>query len=383
MPATEIQHAFRGPWRVIVIVLPLLAALTAGLVVGGSIEPTYRATALVNITEYADAATTVEVRSAIDEFDSTLSSDAVTHAVEEAAPGSDGIVESRALGDGGGVEVALVGDDRADLEPGLDAGVRTALTIIAETEQRRADRDLVSADRAAAENADRLRQIEEEAGTASLDLEVQRRSADLLALRNQIAASANDAVVQESLRATQREKQEELDVIESQLLEWTATRARYDLAVASSAAASLRLQQIGTVQDELDSGSVLASVEVTEESTTPDLLRATVAAAVLTAAVVVGAALLLGGLTGRSRRRERPVRDDAPDPDDEWIDDEGWDDRYLDERDGETDGDRSELDEREDDVDQHEFDDEREFDDDEGDGEAGDSVRAGGARDPY
>ncbi len=317
MPSIEIRHAFTRPWRILLVNVPLLAAITAGILVAGSVEPTYQATGVLSITEFGQGDTPAAVRSLTDELANTLDSDTVTAAVREVAPSTNGKILSTPLGEGGGVEVAIVGDDDTDVEAGLDTGVRDALSIMSEVERRRVSRELTAADREAADSSQRLQEIESLAGAADLQQEAQRRSADLLTLRNQIAAAANEPIVQQALRATQREKQAELAAIDALLLEWNDVRVSFDLAVRAGADASLRLQQISTVQSDLTSQPLLQSVKVTESSTVPDLARAIVAAAVLAAAMVVGLAVLFGGRRRgprrqRRRRTRRATRRHAP-----------------------------------------------------------------------
>ena len=257
---------------------------------------------MISITEYLRGGSPAEVRVAIDDFDSALQSRQVLVIVAEVAPLAPTYrIATDAVGEGGDVLVSIEAPTQASAEQALDAGVREALILVSQSVGRQTGRRLVAANAVAGDAVRDLQDIENAAGAADLEAEVARRSGDLLALRNQIAAAAGNPVVQNELEATLRLKQQEIADIEAQLLPWTNSRARFDLAVAASADASLELRQIETNEADLQTQNLLQSLRSSELSNLPDLLRVVVAASVVTA----GAAVLMALFLGSERRRSR------------------------------------------------------------------------------
>ena len=333
----ELKEFFAGNWRALVLV-PAMTALIAGVLFVTSADERYEASGVVSIAEYLGGDTPAEVRARIDDFDSALASRQVLTLVAEASPSSEIFrITTEAVGEGGDVRVVFESATQASAEGALDAGVREALILVSESVGRQTGRRLVAADAVAADAVRDLQDIEDAAGAADLQAELARRSGDLLALRNQIAAAADNSAVQGELEETLEQKEQEIADIESQLLPWTNTRARFDLAVTAGADASLALRQVETNEADLQTQQVIQSLRSNEVSNVPDLLRVVVAAAVVTAGAVVVIALLLG--SGRRRRPSRPRRDtssDTPsggidllgaldDPATPWADGEAWD----------------------------------------------------------
>jgi hypothetical protein len=304
---TELRDAFRGGWRALIIVVPVVSALVAGYLFYGSDPAEWESTGEFSIREFAPSESLQDVRATVASFETALESRRVRDEVT-AASGDQPITlpDVRSTTEGGDVEVGVVAATPEIAERALQLGVRSALTIVAQAESRRAERQLLAADAAAEDFIQTLLELEQRAGVSSIDAEVERRSADILQLRNQIASAEGSAAVQDALRGILEEKQAELAVIEAELLPWSSTRARLDLAVASGADAALRIRQIQTGLDDLQQRSVLAAVRTYETSQLPDLLRVVVGAGAGAGLVIVVLALL-----ARPHRR-RDDGDDAP-----------------------------------------------------------------------
>ncbi len=304
----EIQDLFRNNWKALVLI-PSITALAAGLLFVSSSSETYEAAAVVSLREFVPTDSPAAIRALIDDLDSALDSRQVAETVAEVAPAAESYrIESLAVGEGGDVRVAFVAPSAVLAQQALDAGVREALTIVSESAGRQAARRLVAAESVAEETSADLQDIEREAGAADLSEEIARRSADLLSLRNQIAAAEGSVPVQNALTETLQEKQAELAVIEEQLLAWTNLRARFDGAVASGAAAALEVRQIDTNEADLQSADLLQSPRTAEVSNLQALVRVVLAATIVTAAVVAVLALALG--SGRRRSTDEPAASD-------------------------------------------------------------------------
>lgn len=307
---------------IVVVVTAVIAALVGAWFVSNS-ESELETSGVVSLGEFVAVDTVQGTNAAIDGFESALASDRVSELVAVAAPSAIGGVEATSLGGSGDVRVTLVSTNAQQAEAALDAASREALSILLDTERRQVERSLAAAEAEAGSSTEQLLVIEAEAGTADLAAEAARRSGDLLALRNQIAASEGDVLVQAALEATLAEKQEELAAIEVRLLGWTDVRARYDLAVDAAAGASLRLRQISTAQADLQDEALLQSVSTTESSVLSDLVRVVVGVAIVVGAVLLVGTLLIGRL-GPPARRDGDVTDpekmsafptnDEPDP---------------------------------------------------------------------
>ncbi len=296
----ELRDAVRGPWRAAVIGVPVVAALLAGAIQLAGSEPTYRASGVVSVTEFSSSDQPAVVRSVVDDLDSTLQSNEVSDLVAATAPSSDGSIDATQLGDGGDVRVQLDGTARDELVEALDVGVREALTDISEIERRQIDRQLEAADAEVEASTARLEEIEALAGTADLEQEASRRSADILALRNQIASAVNDPALQASLESTLDDKEGELAAIQSELLDWIDERARFGSAVDARADASLALRRLEAAQADLRQDDLLQSTEVVEIGSRTDAVRVAIGAAVVALLVMVGLALLFGRRRGAS-----------------------------------------------------------------------------------
>ena len=386
----ELREFFSGNWRALILV-PAATAIIAGVLFVSSADEKYESTAVISITEYLPGDSPAAVRASIDDFDSALESRQVREIVAANAPAAETYrISADAVGEGGDVQVRFVAPSRAGAEAALDAGVREALTLVSESLGRQSGRRLVAADGVASDPVLDLQDIEAAAGAADLEAELARRSGDLLALRNQIAAAAGNSIVQGALRSTLEEKQAEIQAIEAQLLPWTNARARFDLAVAAGADSSLELRQIETNESDLQTDDLLQSLRTPQVSNVPDLLRVVVAATAVTAGAVVLIAMLLGSDRRRrfastvTRHPERtpgmgwfrpdPIVGEASTP----VDREDWDDWTSDD-DGESrevqpfdragDGDEEVDEEVEDDDEDYddEYDDEYDDDDDEDD----------------
>ncbi|MEM9746528.1 MAG: hypothetical protein AAF945_07520 [Actinomycetota bacterium] len=340
----ELQQAFRRQWRALILV-PGLTAMIAGVLFLTSTEPTYSARATVRVNEFIDADTTPEVRQVIDDLDAALDSRRVSEVVEAAAPGADlPDIQSTAIGDSGEVRVTLVGDDPQEVEAALEAGVREALTTVSEVRVRQVGRQLVAADGVARDAVQDLQEIENDVGAPDLQAELERRSGDILALRNQIAAAAENGTVRRALEETLEIKQAEFDAISQELLGWTNSRERFNLSITASAEAALQLRNLEVSEADLQTTEILQSLTIAEQSVLTDLVRVVVAAALVTGAAVVLLTLAAGSRRGGPvSGRRAPARswrdDDLADDrwdDDEWDDDvdddERWSDRDDDER---------------------------------------------------
>lgn len=299
--AVELKDAFGGRTRVAIVVLPIVAAIGAAFLFTTRADQEFVAQGTLSIQEFVSSTSAQEITVRIDDFESALRSQDVADALFGEAPDGDpeGIASNR-VGAGGDVSVSFVAASETNAQEGLEAGVRQALLIVIEAEQRLVTRQLSAADELVAGSVGNLRALELAAGAADLAEEAARRSGDLLSLRNQIAA-ASDPAVRAALVDTLGTKEAELQAIEEQLLPWTAARARFDLGVNSGATASLRLQQLSTTGDDLAAAPILQSARVESASSTTDVLRIAVAAGVLALLLVVAAVLLTA--TG-TRRRE-------------------------------------------------------------------------------
>ncbi|MGK2955531.1 MAG: hypothetical protein ACSLFI_07685 [Solirubrobacterales bacterium] len=297
----ELKDAFGGRTRVAIVVLPIVAAIGAAFLFTTRADQEFVAQGTLSIQEFVSSTSAQEITVRIDDFESALRSQDVADALFGEAPDGDpeGIASNR-VGAGGDVSVSFVAASETNAQEGLEAGVRQALLIVIEAEQRLVTRQLSAADELVAGSVGNLRALELAAGAADLAEEAARRSGDLLSLRNQIAA-ASDPAVRAALVDTLGTKEAELQAIEEQLLPWTAARARFDLGVNSGATASLRLQQLSTTGDDLAAAPILQSARVESASSTTDVLRIAVAAGVLALLLVVAAVLLTA--TG-TRRRE-------------------------------------------------------------------------------
>lgn len=305
----ELRDFFLGSWRALVLV-PSVTAIVAGTLFVSTASERYEATAVITITEYFPGNSAADVRAVIADLGSALESRQVIEVVFAAIPDADSFqIELITLGDGGDVRVSIEGPTRLATENALDLGVREAMTMVSESEGRKAARRLVAADAVAGDAVVALQNIEAEAGAADLQEELARRSADILSLRNQIGAAEGNDAVQGALEFILLDKRSELDEIEAELLPWTNARARFDLAVASGADSSLELRRIETSQDDLRTEELLRSLRTEELSSLPDLLRVVVAAAVVTAGVVMLAFFLLGS---DRRSSPRPRRSKGP-----------------------------------------------------------------------
>lgn len=307
----ELRDAVQGRWKALVVAVPLASALVAGLLFLGSDSEEWRASGELSIREYIAGQSAAEIRAATSSFDAALGSRAVLEEIAAVDPGQQGDrrIEITTATEGGEIEVELTADDPGRAEEALDVGVRRALSIVVEGEARRVTRQLRAADGAADDFIEILLEVEQRAGAASLADEAARRSADILSLRNQIAAAEGSAGVQQALQRTMEEKMDELAVIEQELLVWTTARTRLDLAVDSGANAALRLRQLTTELDDLASETLLTSVRTTEVSPLSDLLRVVVAAGAGAGFVVVVLALVSNSARSTGRERDQVVSD--------------------------------------------------------------------------
>lgn len=279
----------------LLVAVPAMTAVLAGFVYVQTAEEEWETTGELSLREFSAGQSAAEIRVTNSNFETALGSRRVAEKIAQVrgVDPATSFVEVQSLGDGGDVQVALTAPSPALSERALDVGVREALTVVAESERRRISRQLVAADAVAEESIATLLEVEQQAGASSLEDEVARRSGDLLTLRNQIAA-AEGAGTQQALERTLLEKQEELIVIEQQLLRWTNIRERLNVAVASGADASLRLQQITTGLSDLEAQPVLDSVRTNPISELPGLMRVVVAAAAGAGIVIVAVALFAG-----------------------------------------------------------------------------------------
>ena len=349
----ELRESLSGKWRALILV-PAITAVIAGLLFASSADEEFQATAVVRITEFVETGSAAGLRAAIDDLDSALGSRRVLEVVSQIAPEAESArIQLNAVGESGDVRVSFGANSAEEAEVALEAGVREALTIVSETQRRITGRELVAANEQASESAALLQDFEAAAGAADLENELARRSADILALRNQIAANADDFTVQSALRETLETKEQELEAISAQLLPWTNSRARFELAVAAGADASLELRNIEVNEEDLQTQEILQSLRVPEQSVLPDLIRVVVAAAVVTGGAVVLLALAVGSdqrrrrdVTARSRvDRDPRVRGRGSllalgdERSERWAEngddgrDAGYDERYVDERD--------------------------------------------------
>ena len=307
----ELREAFGGRWWALIVIVPLTAAVLAGALYVQSDEGQVRASAVLSLQDVTSAESATEIRAAFDNFDSALGSSEVEDTVSTIAPDGDAAIEASRVGEGGDVVVSFAAPDSDEASAALEAGVREALRLVSEAERRSVARELVAADALADDSVELLLEIESSAGAADLAEESARRSADLLSLRNQIAAAEGDPAVQAALRATLAEKESEQQAITTFLLPWTNERARFDLGVSSGATAALRLQQIATNQADLRDAPLFRSASLIEESSLTTLIRTVVAAAVVAALIVVVVAIVSGG----SRRgRDRSDADELQAP---------------------------------------------------------------------
>jgi hypothetical protein len=304
----ELRDVFKGRWLVLVIVLPAALAVIAGSLYLGSAPSSYEARSIISIREVAVSYGANQTAALIDDFGSAMESLRVEGAVADAegVDEASGSIEVSAVGNGADVRVTYRAPTEERALAGLEAGTREALLIMVESELRSAQRRLASSESVAAETTVLMQELEGEAGGVGLTDEVARRSADILALRNQIAASEGQAA-QAALIQVLEAKVAELQTVGTYLLPWEEARARFDNALQSEAQASLDVANLRAFQDENVSGDVLRSPQVVELSQLPGLLR-TVTAAGLGAAIVIVVAALASTF---SRRRYEP---DEPGP---------------------------------------------------------------------
>jgi hypothetical protein len=310
--AVELREAFGGRWWALIIGVPLAAAVLAGALFVQSDAGEVRASAVLSLQDVTSATGASEIRAAFDDFDSALESSEVATTVSAIAPDGAESIEASRVGEGGDVVVSFVAPNAEEASTALEAGVREALTLLSEAERRSVARQLVSADALASDSVGVLLEIEASAGAADLAEESARRSADLLSLRNQIAAAEGDPQVQAALSDTLAQKEVEQAAISDALLPWTNQRARFDLGVSSGAAAALRLQQIATNQVDLRDAPIFRSAQLVEESSLPVFVRTVVAAAVVAALIVVVLAIMFSVRGNRSR--DRSETDGLPRP---------------------------------------------------------------------
>lgn len=308
--AVELREAFGGRWWALIVGVPLAAAVLAGALFVQSDAGGVRASGVLSLQDVTSATGASEIRAAFDDFDSALDSSEVGSTVSAIAPDGAASIEASRVGEGGDVVVSFVAPEAEEASAALEAGVREALTLLSEAERRSVARQLVSADALASDSVSVLLEIEASAGAADLAEESARRSADLLSLRNQIAAAEGDPQVQAALSETLAQKEAEQAAISDALLPWTNERARFDLGVASGADAALRLQQIATNQSDLRDAPLFRSAQLTEESSLPMFIRTVAAAAVVAGLVVVVLAIMFSARGNRSR--DRSATDDEP-----------------------------------------------------------------------
>lgn len=307
----ELREFFAGRWLALILV-PAVTAVIAGVLFVSSDEQRYEAEAVVSITEFFGGDSPTAIRGLLDDFDNALASRQVADIVAATAPDTDSfLIQSEALGEGGDVRVSFQAATAERAAQGLDDGVREALGLVSASVGRETGRRLTAANSVAEETLVELQIIEGAAGAADLAEETARRSADLLGLRNQIAAAEGSDAVQAALRDTLEVKEAELQAIEAQLLPWTNLRERFDLAVAAGADATLELRRIETNEDGLQTEDLLQSLDVLEVSNVPDLLRVVVAAAAVTAGTVALISFVLG--SDRRRRGLRSVLQESAD----------------------------------------------------------------------
>lgn len=310
----ELKDAFGGRTWFVIIVLPVVTAVAAAVFLVTRADEEFAAQGTLSIQEFVSSDNAQEITVRIDDFESALRSQDVAETLLLEAPDGDpdGIASGR-VGAGGDISVSFVASSEASAQDGLEAGVRQALLIVLQAEQRLVTRQLAAADELAEVSVRSLRDVELAAGAADLAAEAARRSGDLLSLRNQIAAAAGDLAVQAALLETLATKEAELQAIEEQLLPWTNARARFDLGVESGASSSLRLQQLATTEGDLGAAPVLQSTTVFSESSTTDVLRVAVAAGVVALILAAVGAVVIG----KGTRRRESVDLAAPDRSDD------------------------------------------------------------------
>lgn len=300
----ELRDVFKGTWLVLVIVLPTALAIIAGSLYLSSAPTTFEARSIISIREVGLSYGGNQTAALIDDFGSSMQSQRVYQAVAEAegAEEASGAIEVSAVGNGADVLVTYEAPTSARALDGLEAGTREALLIMVESELRTAQRRLASSQAVAAETTVRMQELEQQAGGVGLTEEVARRSADILALRNQIAASEGQAA-QAALRDVLAAKVAELQTVGTQLLPWEEARARFNNALQVEATTSLDVANLQGFQNEMVGGDVLRSPQVIELSQLPGLVR-TITAAGLGAAVVIVVAALATSVT---RNRREPL----------------------------------------------------------------------------
>lgn len=294
----------RGRWLVLLVVVPVVAALVAGWRASGG---SYTAAARVPVAEIlaGDGASGDEVDQLVARFvtafeDSGTADDAAT-AIGVPADEVRGSLAAEAVA-GSLVEVTHRSGDESDASAVLDAATRSSL---AQMVQERRDRAAAQAVQAAARTdrlAASLAEVQAAAGAVDVARSFDLLTGDVLQLRNDIAtAQVTNLELARSLVALLEAKQLELDRLGGSLVEFRRLDSALTAAIADENVAQA---EVDTLDQQLAAVGAMPVLLRTEVSSTPELARAATLA-IVAAAVAALVVLLLYVVGGRDTPSER------------------------------------------------------------------------------
>ncbi len=204
--AVELIDVLRGRWLYLAIAAPVLAGVVALMVLSSMAEQRFVATTTVRVPQTVDDSNVASLRTLLEDFSNAFESRGVAEATAEATGRSTESllrsVNASPAGDSSDVLVSLEGSSSADaVEEQLLELSRAALTSITETGLDQAQLSLSAAERQLEETLVELQEIEAEAGTTDILNEYRQRSADVQALRTEIARAFDSAALQDALQA--------------------------------------------------------------------------------------------------------------------------------------------------------------------------------------
>ena len=294
----EIIEYLRGRWLAAAVVAPVLAGVLAVAIFSSLETGNFQAKASVPVAQAVagEVSSREAIGPIIDDFrallDSVLVAEAVAAELDRPVGGVRGKYGSGRVGNGSDVEVSFVAATEQEAEAGLDAGVRAALVAIAQGQRQRAEVEFRAFTAQVASAKADLQEISVEAGAYDLANEYAARSADLLTLRNDIASGSGSI-------SLYNEKLAELARLGALLQDWNLAKQRLDGASESRDSAERRARLYDEIEQEMQTGRVLRSSRVSEQSSLPAVALPTVLAMAAAFAVVLFTALARGRATVR------------------------------------------------------------------------------------
>ncbi|MFT7646422.1 MAG: hypothetical protein ACI8Y4_001157 [Candidatus Poriferisodalaceae bacterium] len=293
----EIAQYLRGPWLAALILVPVLAGAVVGFV--AEPVPSYEARGtftLVPPIQNQLSADTVDPY--VDDFRSALESKLLLDAVDEIAHEADTEISMdpgiSAGGNGTDLTVFAASTDAATSEAIVRFVTPYSLDRLADKELERALLNLDAQNLAVRSTRAAIEDFEAANGVQDVDSEFDRRSTDLLSLRNTLASAPTPAQAQQ-LRALLTEKEAELATYASALTEWRLLDAQHASAVEDQTDAQARFNLVDLWAHDISVVSGTLIVDVEPLSTLPARMMIVVPVALLVAALMFVAAWLSRG----------------------------------------------------------------------------------------